>query len=224
MNPLRDPSVGDRRTQLLVTLLFLFLVFVALDVATTIWLVGHTPGGIENELNPTGILLYNSFGAAGMIFPKFGLFILFAGMAIYFSSKHADKPWFLEATQVLILVQVALSLVVSFNNFIAILATFYVQGAWPLLSLNQQEVVLGIYGADLLLGAALANGILYIWGVGGKLTHMKVFVSLMVFVTPLLLFSAGFRESIWLFATYVVSASSAVGLFYYSTETRLPMV
>lgn len=206
------------RLQLLVTLLFLFLVFVAADVASTIWLVNHSPGGIQNEINPAGVLLYSSFGSAGMVFPKFVLFIAFAGMAVYFSSRHSQTKWFLEATQILILTQIAISLVASFNNLIAILATLYVGGVWPLVHLSASQAILGIYFADLGLGAALTNGAMYTWGVTSLRTHLKVFVSLMVFVTPLLIFSAGFRTSIWLFALYVVSASVAVGLFFYATE------
>ncbi|MDV3294183.1 MAG: hypothetical protein LYZ70_07920 [Nitrososphaerales archaeon] len=208
------------RLQMLVTLLFLFLVFVALDVVTTVWLVQHTPGGIQNEINPTGVLLYNTFGTGGMIFAKFALFILFGGMVMFFSWKYTEVKWFTEVAQTLVLVQIAISLVVAFNNFIAILATFYVGGIWPLVSVSPQEAVIGIYAADLLLGAAVANGIMYTWGVVNRQTHMKIFVSLMVFVTPVLLFSSGFKANIWLFALYVASASSAVSLFFYATEAR----
>jgi len=205
---------------MLITLLFLFLLFVVLDVASTVWLAQHTPGGIQDEINPTGVLLYNVFGLAGMIFAKFGLFIIFASMAMFFSWKYTETKWFLEVAQTLVLIQIAISLIVTFNNFIAILATFYVSGIWPLVALSPQEAVLGIYLADLMLGAAVANGIMYTWGVVNKQTHLKIFVSLMVFVTPVLLFSAGFRASIWLFPLYVASASSAVGLFFYATEGR----
>jgi hypothetical protein len=208
------------RVQMLITLLFLFLFFVAIDVITTEWLIRNSPGGIENEINPVGVLLYESFGSAGLIFPKFGLFILFAVMAIYFSTKYSGNKWFIEVTQALILIQVAISLVISFNNFIAILATFYVGGIWPLVYIPANAAILGIYLADLALGAIFANGIMYMWGVTSKQTHLKVFVSLMVFVTPILLFSTGFRTNPWLFAIYVLSASSAVGLFFYITEKK----
>lgn len=206
--------------QMLITLLFLFLAFVVIDVVSTVWLVQHTPGGIENEINPTGILLYDSFGSGGMIFAKFGLFILFAGMAMLFSWKYTEIKWFLEVTQTLVLIQIAISLVVSFNNFIAILATYYVGGVWPLVNLSAQEAVVGIYAADLMLGAAFANGMMYTWGVVRKETHLKVFVSLMVFITPVLLFAAGFRTNLWAFGLYVASASAAVGLFFYGTEAK----
>jgi hypothetical protein len=219
-SPGGDEKGHNIRLQLLVVLLFLFLVFVVLDVASTVWLAQHTPGGIRNEVNPTGVLLYNSFGTGGLVFVKFGLFILFAGMTMFFSWKYTETRWFFEVAQTLVLIQIAISLVVAFNNFVAILATYYVGGIWPLVNISSQEAVVGIYAADLLLGAAVANGILYTWGVKDKRTHLKIFVSLMVFVTPVLLFSAGLRTSIWVFALYVASAASAVGLFFYATTEK----
>lgn len=211
-------ELGKLRSQMIVTLLFLFLFFVVMDVATTEWLARNSPGGIVNEVNPIGIVLYKSLGSAGMIFVKFGLFAIFAAMATYFPIKHADKKWFVEVTQALVLIQIAISVVVTFNNFIAILATYYVIGVWPLVQITLQEAVLGIYAADLGLGAVFANGVMYMWGIRRGRTHLKVFVSLMVFITPVLLFSGGFRTEIWLFAMYITSASVAIGLFFYITE------
>jgi hypothetical protein len=145
-------------------------------------------------------------------------------MALYFSRIHSQHTWFLDATEVLVLMQIALSLIVTFNNFIAILGTFYVIGIWPLMIIPHQVAILGIYFADLGLGAVLANGILYMWGVKNARSHLKVFVSLMVFVTPLLLFAAGFRTELWLFGLYVASASAAIGLFFYATESHSSLV
>ncbi len=203
---------------MIITLLFLFLFFVVMDVATTEWLVTNSPGGMVNEVNPIGISLYKAFGSAGMIVAKFGLFAIFAVMATYFPLRHADKKWFVEVTQALVLIQIAISVVVTFNNFIAILATYYVNGIWPLVRITLQGAVLGIYAADLGLGAVFANGVMYMWGIRKGRTHLKVFVSLMVFITPVLLFAGGFRTEIWLFATYITSASVAIGLFFYITE------
>ncbi len=203
---------------MIITLLFLFLFFVVMDVATTEWLVANSPGGIINEVNPIGISLYTAFGSAGMILAKFGLFAIFAVLATYFPIRYADKKWFVEVTQALVLIQIAISVVVTFNNFIAILATYYVNGIWPLVKLTLQGAVLGIYAADLGLGAVFANGVMYMWGIRRGRTHLKVFVSLMVFITPVLLFAGGFRTEIWLFATYIMSASVAIGLFFYITE------
>ncbi len=211
-------ELGEARSQMIITLLFLFLFFVVLDVATTEWLAVNSPGGIVNEVNPVGIALYKSLGPAGMIFAKFGLFAIFATMATFFPLRHAGKKWFIEVTQALVLIQIAISVVVTFNNFIAILATYYVNGVWPLIRITLQGAVLGIYAADLGLGAAFANGVMYMWGIRRAQTHLKVFVSLMVFITPVLLFAGGFRTEIWLFATYITSASVAIGLFFYITE------
>jgi hypothetical protein len=208
------------RSQILVTLLFLFLLFVALDVASTVWLINNTPGGLENEVNPAGVALYTSMGAAGLIFPKFALFVIFAGMTLYFTEKYSERRWFLEAAETLVLLQIALSLIVTFNNFVAVLATFYVNGVWPLVYIPPNVVILAIYASDLALGAIFANGIMYLWGVKGVYTHLKVFVSLMVFITPVLLFAAGFRTEVWLFGLYIASASTAIGLFFYGTEGR----
>ncbi|MBI4258210.1 MAG: hypothetical protein HY619_04570 [Thaumarchaeota archaeon] len=206
------------KTQMIVTLLFLFLVFVVIDVASTQWLILNSPGGLVNEVNPIGILLYSNFGAAGIIFPKFGLFTIFAAMAILFSTRYAHLKWFIEATQALVLIQFALSLIVSFNNFIAILAVLYVIGQWPIANITKEMAVMGIYAADLGLGAIFANGIMYIWGLTRKTLHVKVFLGLFIFITPLLLFSDGFRSYLWLFAIYVASASTALGIGFYISE------
>lgn len=203
---------------MIITLLFLFLLFVVMDVATTEWLVANSPGGLVNEVNPVGIALYGAFGSAGMILAKFGLFAIFAALAIYFPNRYANRKWFVEVTQTLVLIQIAISVVVTFNNFIAILATYYARGVWPLVQITLQGAVLGIYAADLGLGAIFANGVMYMWGIRNARTHLKVFVCLMVFITPVLLFAGGFRTEIWLFATYITSASVAIGLFFYITE------
>ena len=213
-------AASSSRARILTPLLFLFLVFVVLDVASTLWLINHSPGGLENEVNPAGVALYSSFGAPGLIFPKFALFVLFAGMTVYFAGKHAEHRWFMEACQTLVLAQIALSLVVSFNNFIAILGVYYVNGVWPLVNIPTNVAVMAIFLSDLGLGAIFANGIMYMWGVRNLNTHLKVFVSLMVLVTPVLVFSAGFRTDIWLLGIYVTSASAAIGLFFYGTEEK----
>ena len=119
-----------------------------------------------------------------------------------------------------VLAQIALSLVVSFNNFIAILGVYYVNGVWPLVNIPTNVAVMAIFLSDLGLGAIFANGIMYIWGVRNLNTHLKVFVSLMVLVTPVLVFSAGFRTDVWLLGIYVTSASAAIGLFFYGTEEK----
>jgi presenilin-like A22 family membrane protease len=51
---------------------------------------------------------------------------------------------------------------------------------------------------------------MYLWGVKKPYTHLKVFVSLMVAVTPVLLFAAVFRTEVWLLALYV--GAQAVGM------------
>jgi hypothetical protein len=211
-------ELGKLKTQMIISLLFLFLFFVVMDAATTTWLARNSPGGIVNEVNPVGISLYRAFGLGGMIFAKFGLFAIFALMATYFPIRYPERKWFVEVTQTLVLVQIAISVVVTFNNFIAILATYYVNGVWPLVQVTPQGAVLGIYAADLGLGAIFANGVMYMWGMRKPQTHLKVFVSLMVFITPVLLFAAGFRTEIWLFATYITSSSVAIAIFFYITE------
>ena len=205
---------------MLIPLLILFLLFVGTDVASTLWLISNSPGGLENEFNPFGIALYANLGAAGLIFPKFGLFVLFAGMTMYFAQRNSEVKWFMEASQTLVLAQIALSLITSFNNFIAILGVYFVNGVWPLVNIPPNAAILGIYAADLGLGAIFANGVMYIWGIRKIETHLKVFVSLMVLITPILLFAAGFRTNIWLFGLYVASASTAIGIFFYGTEGK----
>ncbi len=209
---------GQLNTQMMITLLFLFLGFVVVDVATTQWLILNSPGGMVNEINPIGILLYNSFGAAGMIFPKFVMFILFAAMTMYFTARFSYIRWFVEVAQTLLLAQVALSLIVSFNNFVAILAVLFVKGQWPIANITRQVAVLGIFLADIALGSIFANGIMYMWGMTRRAMHLKVFVGLLVFITPVLLFSGGFRTQLWVFALYVAAASTALGLGFYLTE------
>jgi hypothetical protein len=204
--------------QVVITLLFLFMIFVIADVFTTQWLILNSPSGIQDELNPIGITLYRSFGSAGMIFPKIGLFIVFASMTVYFMLKLPHVRWFIEVSEALVLIQIAISLTVTFNNFIAILAVNFMAGSWPLLGLDQTTAVTSIYIADLALGAILANGVMYMWGLKRRALHAKVFLGLVFFITPTLVFSEGFRIYLWLFAIYVASASTALGLAFYITE------
>lgn len=205
---------------MIIILLFLFLVFVVLDVASTQWLILNSPGGIVNEINPIGILLYNNFGAAAMIFPKFILFIVFAVMSVFFTIRFSHIKWFVEVSQSLVLIQVALSLIVTFNNFVAILAVLFVKGFWPIVNIPRNVAALGIFVADMGLGAVFANGIMYMWGLTKKNMHLKVFVGLLVFITPVLLFAEGFRVYLWLFAVYVASASTVLGIGFYITEAQ----
>jgi hypothetical protein len=119
-----------------------------------------------------------------------------------------------------VLAQIAISLVTAFNNFIAILGVYFVHGIWPLVDIPQRFAILGIFAADLGLGAIFANGIMYIWGVKSLNTHLKVFESLMLVVLPILIFGSGFKADVWLFGLYVAAGSTAIGLFFFATEEK----
>lgn len=215
--------VQERRNltiQMTIVLLFLFLFFVILDVATTQWLILNSPGGIANELNPLGTMLYERFGTAGMIFPKFGIFIVFAVMMMYFTAKFSEVSWFIEVTHIIVLSQMAVSLVVVFNNFIAILATLYVGGVWPLLDIPGWLILPSVYLADIALGAIFANGVMYMWGVTRRMLHLKVLVGLLLFISPVMLFAEGFKVYVWLYVVYVASASLAIGIAFYMSESN----
>lgn len=205
---------------MIITLLFLFLLFVILDVATTQWLILNSPGGIVNEINPIGILLYNNFGSTAMIFPKFILFVVFASMAVFFAVRYSHIKWFVEVTQTLVLIQIAVSLVVTFNNFIAILGVLFVSGFWPIVHVPKDMAIASIFIADLGLGAALANGLMYMWGLTRKTLHLKVFLGLVVFTGPVLLFAEGFRVHLALFAVYIAASSTALAIGFYVSEGK----
>ncbi len=172
-----------------------------------------------NEANPIGILLYKNFGSAGLIFTKTGLFIIFASLMVFFLTKYPTIKWFVELCESLVLIQIAISLIVTFNNFIAILAVLYVHGQLLPAYVSKEVAVTLIYLADLGLGATFANGIMYMWGVKAQKTHLRVFTGLLLFITPLLLFSEGFRTYLWLFGIYVASASTSLGIGFYITES-----
>lgn len=205
--------------QMAMLLLFLFLLFVILDIATTQWLILNNPGGIANESNPLGVVLYEQLGFPGLMFPKFGMFIVFASIMIYFTIRFSDISWFVQVSQILVLSQMAVSLVVVFNNFIAIIATLYVKGVWPILDISPWLMTLSVYLADIALGIIFANGIMYIWGLTRPMLHFKVLVGLLLFISPVMLFAEGFGVYVWLYFAYVASASLAIGLAFYLSES-----
>jgi len=116
---------------------------------------------------------------------------------------------------------IAVAIVVVFNNFIAILSTLLIQGVWPLLEIPGWSIKALIYASDIALGAIFANGVLYIWGLTKGMLHVKVFIGLLLFTSPVILFADGFKMYLWLELLYVASSSSAVGVALYLTERRV---
>ena len=204
---------------MVIILLLLFLFFVILDIASTLWLILNSPGGIANESNPLGVMLYQQQGIVGLMLPKFGVFAVFAGMMIYFTVKFSKISWFGELSYVLVLSQMAVSLVVVFNNFVAVLATLFVKGVWPILDIPRWQMLYSIYLADIVLGVVFANGVMYIWGVTHSKLHLKVFVGLLLFISPVMLFAEGFRLYVWLYIVYLASTSLAIGTAFYLSES-----
>ncbi len=153
------------------------------------------------------------------MFPKFGMFIVLASIMIYFTIRFSDISWFVQVSQILVLSQMAVSLVVVFNNFIAIIATLYVKGVWPILDISPWLMTLSVYLADIALGIIFANGIMYIWGLTRPMLHFKVLVGLLLFISPVMLFAEGFGVYVWLYFVYVASASLAIGLAFYLSES-----
>jgi hypothetical protein len=221
LRQLRSVFTGrrDLTVQTVILLLFLFLFFVVLDIASTQWLIQNTPGGIVNELNPFAVILYGHLGFLGMVLSKLVIYASFAVLVMYFTLRFSRVRRFIEVSQILVLCQMAVSIIVVFNNFIAILATLFVKGAWPLVSLPHWLVLTSVYLGDVALGAVFANGILYVWGVTSRALHLKVLASLALFISPVVLFAEGFRIYVWLYVIYIASAALALGLTFYIFES-----
>jgi len=199
-------------------MLLLFFVFVVLDSATTYWLILNSPGGIFNEVNPLGVLLYKELGLAGMVLSKIGVFTLFTGLAFYYTSRYRDIRWFDEVFQILVLCLMAVSIVVVFNNFIAILATLLIHRVWPILEIPRWSAAALLYAADMVLAVTFANGVLYIWNLSDRLLHLRVIAGLLLFTSPVMIFAEGFKAYLWLDVLYVASSSAAVALAFYLIE------
>jgi len=210
----------DLTIQTVTLLLFLFLFFVVLDIVSTQWLIQHTPGGIKNELNPFAVMLYGQLGFMGMVLAKLVIYTSFAVLVIYFTLRFSKVKRFIEVSQILVLCQMAVSIIVVFNNFIAILATLFVRGDWPLVSLPSWLISTSVYLSDVALGSVFANGILYIWGAKSRTLHLKVFTGLALFISPVVLFAEGFKIYVWLYVIYIASAALALGLTFYLSETE----
>ncbi|MCL4436092.1 MAG: hypothetical protein M1503_00205 [Thaumarchaeota archaeon] len=210
----------DLTVQTVILLLFLFLFFVVLDIASTQWLIQNTPGGIINELNPLAVMLYGRLGLVGMVLAKLMIYTSFSVLVMYFTLRFSKVKQFVEVSQMLVLCQMAVSIIVVFNNFVAILATLFVKGDWPLVSLPSWLILTSIFLGDIALGAIFANGILYIWGATSRTLHLKVLAGLAIFVAPVVLFAEGFRIYVWLYVIYVASAALAIGLMFYLSETE----
>ena len=201
-------------------LLFLFLLFVILDIFTTQWLILNDPNGIANEANPIGIMLYQTQGLAGLIFPKVVLFSVFAAMTMYFTTRLSHVKWFVEVSQTIVLILTAVSLVTVFNNFLGVLGVLYITGFWPLVILDRQTALSLMFVANLGLALVFTNGIMYMWGLRRKTAHVRAVVGLFLFLVPIVLLREGFREFIWLFPIYIISASTALGLWFYIINSK----
>ena len=64
------------KTITIALIVMLFAFYLVGDLATTIWLIDNHPRGIEDEINPVGIMIYNNNGVLGLIFIKLIMFTL----------------------------------------------------------------------------------------------------------------------------------------------------
>jgi hypothetical protein len=120
--PWKTTQAGHVRTDIIVTLLLWYLIYVVFDVLSTYWLINHSAVGIMGEANPIAVALYRALGLGGLLIGKLSGFIPMAVASIMADARYGGIGWFRELVETLLLSLIGASAIVALHNFGSILA------------------------------------------------------------------------------------------------------
>jgi hypothetical protein len=169
-----------------------YLLYVILDVVTTLWLIQHSPLGLSGERDPLAMAYYQSFGTTGLLVGKLLFFMPCAFGAVTMDAYYSRVPWFKEVIETVVLSLIGYTLMVILNNILAIAETAVATGELELLgSLLARSIGLG----TLLIATVLAYGTARIVGLKDNYRILEVAVGTAIIVGPLFLWKGALTET-----------------------------
>jgi hypothetical protein len=176
--------IEKARGEVLFSLFVWYLLYVIIDVATTLWLIQHSPLGLSGERDPLAMAYYQTFGSTGLLIGKLLFFMPCAFAAVTMDAYYNRVPWFKEVTETVVLSLIGYTLMVILNNILAIAETAVATGELELLgSLLARTIGLG----TLLIATVLAYGTARIVGVKDNYRILEVAAGTAIIVGPLFL-------------------------------------
>jgi len=197
-------------------LLLLFSIFVLGDIITTTWLIHNDPGGISNEGNPFGAMLYVKYGIAGLFIGKMAFFVPFSAMIITTTSRYSNIKWFRQASEIVVLGLIAYSLVILLNNLTAIIVLSVFKGLPFLLQILPTMKFLIIVFA-----LSLQGSILGLSGLKSRKRSLEIIAGTVLIVIPLLVYDPLYSflaKDPLLFIAYNASMLTIMGIAFYITD------
>jgi hypothetical protein len=180
------------RSEVLFSLFVWYLLYVILDVVTTLWLIQHSPLGLSGERDPLAMAYYQSFGTTGLLVGKLLFFMPCAFGAVTMDAYYSRVPWFKEVIETVVLSLIGYTLMVILNNILAIAETAVATGELELLgSLLARSIGLG----TLLIATVLAYGTARIVGLKDNYRILEVAVGTAIIVGPLFLWKGALTET-----------------------------
>ena len=171
------------RSEVILTLIIWYGLFGLGDYASTLWLILNDPSGIANEANPAAVMLYTRFGLVGLLAGKVAVFIVFSTLFLILELRYSQVNWFREASESTLLGMIAYSLIVLYNNFLAIIAVQAFKG-WMLLIEMSSVVKIGMVAIAL----ALVLSLLKLRGLLNSIRSIEAVVGTLAFLVPTFLF------------------------------------
>jgi hypothetical protein len=168
------------------------MLYVVIDVVSTLWLIQHSPLGLSGETDPLARAYYQGFGTAGLLAGKLLFFVPCAFATVMMDAYYKHIPWFKEVTEGVVLSLIAYTLIVVLNNILAISQTAIVAGELGLLvSLLARTIGLG----SLLIATVLAYGTARIVGVKDNYRILEVAIGTVAIIGPLFLWKGTLTQT-----------------------------
>jgi hypothetical protein len=206
------------RSEVLFSLFVWYLLYVLIDVVTTLWLIQNSPLGISGERDPLALAYYQSFGTAGLLLGKLLFFVPCAFAAVTMDAYYSRVPWFKEVTETVVLSLIGYTLIIILNNTIAIAETALATGQLEFLaSLLARTVGLGA----LLIATVLAYGTARIVGLKDNYRILEVAVGTSLIVGPLFLLRGTLTET---FSRQPITLFAYVGAMFVFVAVGIYMV
>jgi hypothetical protein len=211
-------QIEKARGEVLFSLFVWYLLYVIIDVVTTIWLIQHSPLGISGERDPLAMAYYQSFGTIGLLIGKILFFMPCAFAAVTMDAYYKRVPWFKEVTETVVLGLIGYTLIVILNNILAIAETALAAGELELLaSLLARTIGLG----SLLIATVLAYGTARIVGMKDNYRILEVAMGTAIIVGPLFLWKGALTET---FSAHPLTLLAYVGAMFVFVAVAIYML
>lgn len=215
MKTAKNPAEGISKG-VLVLLLIWFFVFAIGDFVTTFWLILHDPAGISNEGNPFAASLFNGGGFIYLIMAKLGICVAIELLVIFMSVRYSHIHWFKSVLEATLLTLITYSLIIIYNNFLAIITIN------AILAPNLLKYFTVTETGALILTLIISNLILYLAKTKQTLTYIEANASAIVLLGPLALWRPFFQwylmEQPMFYFAYLGSVLAVLATAFYISD------